>query len=76
MLIGLQIVSGLVSASILFLLASGLSLIFGVCRVLNLAHGTFFMLAAYLAFAGANLLQGLGDSCEQQAIANSGVREC
>ena len=51
MLIGLQIVSGLVSASILFLLAAGLSLIFGVCRVLNLAHGAFFMLATYLAYA-------------------------
>ena len=51
MLIGLQLVSGLVSASILFLLAAGLSLIFGVCRVLNLAHGTFFMLATYLAYA-------------------------
>jgi branched-subunit amino acid ABC-type transport system permease component len=50
-LIGLQLVSGLVSASILFLLAAGLSLIFGVCRVLNLAHGTFFMLATYLAYA-------------------------
>ncbi len=62
MLIGLQIVSGLVSAAILFLLASGLSLIFGVCRVLNLAHGTFFMLAAYLAFATTNLLHGSGVS--------------
>ena len=50
MLIGLQVVSGLVSASVLFLLAAGLSLIFGVCRVLNLAHGTFFMLATYLAY--------------------------
>jgi branched-chain amino acid transport system permease protein len=62
MLIGLQIVSGLVSAAILFLLASGLSLIFGVCRVLNLAHGAFFMLAAYLAFAGTRLLQDTGVS--------------
>ena len=50
MLIGLQVVSGLVSASILFLLAAGLSLIFGVCRVLNLAHGAFFMLATYVAY--------------------------
>jgi branched-subunit amino acid ABC-type transport system permease component len=56
MVIGLQVVSGLVSAAILFLLASGLSLIFGVCRVLNLAHGTFFMLAAYLAYAGTQVL--------------------
>ena len=60
MLVGLQIVSGLVSAAILFLLASGLSLIFGVCRVLNLAHGTFFMLAAYLAYSGTLLFAGSG----------------
>ena len=58
MLIGLQIVSGLVSASILFLLAAGLSLIFGVCRVLNLAHGAFFMLATYLAYQLPFLLGG------------------
>ena len=49
-MIELQIMSGLVSAAILFLLASGLSLIFGVCRVLNLAHGAFFMLATFLAY--------------------------
>ena len=58
MLVGLQVVSGLVSAAILFLLAAGLSLIFGVCRVLNLAHGTFFMLAAYLAHSGTLFLPG------------------
>jgi branched-chain amino acid transport system permease protein len=46
----LQIVSGLVSASILFLMASGLTLIFGVCHVLNLAHGAFFMLSTFLAY--------------------------
>ena len=49
-MIELQIMSGLVSAAILFLLASGLSLIFGVCRVLNLAHGAFYMLATFLAY--------------------------
>lgn len=58
MLIALQVVSGLVSASILFLLAAGLSLIFGVCRVLNLAHGTFFMLAGYLAYSLTSLAAG------------------
>ncbi len=62
MVYGLQIVSGLVSAAILFLLASGLSLIFGVCRVLNLAHGAFFMLAAYLAYAGTKLAVDSGAS--------------
>jgi len=48
--IELQLISGLVSAAILFLLASGLSLIFGVCHVLNLAHGAFFLLATFLAY--------------------------
>jgi branched-subunit amino acid ABC-type transport system permease component len=45
-----QSVSGLTAAMFLFLIASGLSLIFGVLRVLNFAHGTFYMLGAYVAF--------------------------
>jgi branched-chain amino acid transport system permease protein len=51
MLIGLQIISGLVSAAVLFLLAAGLTLIFGICHVLNLAHGAFFMLALFLTYS-------------------------
>lgn len=49
-------VSGLVSASILFLVATGLSLIFGVCRMLNLAHGSLFMFSAFLAFTVSSYL--------------------
>jgi branched-subunit amino acid ABC-type transport system permease component len=45
-----QSVSGLTAAMFLFLIASGLSLIFGVLRVLNFAHGTFYMLGAYTTF--------------------------
>jgi branched-subunit amino acid ABC-type transport system permease component len=45
-----QSVSGLTTAMFLFLIASGLSLIFGVLRVLNFAHGTFYMLGAYGAY--------------------------
>jgi branched-chain amino acid transport system permease protein len=45
-----QFMSGLTTAMFLFLIASGLSLIFGVLRVLNFAHGTFYMLGAYAAF--------------------------
>jgi branched-subunit amino acid ABC-type transport system permease component len=45
-----QSVSGLTAAMFLFLIASGLSLIFGVLRVLNFAHGTFYMLGAYCAY--------------------------
>ena len=35
---------------LLFLVASGLTLIFGIMGVINLAHGSFYMLGAYLAF--------------------------
>lgn len=44
----LQFVSGLLKAMFLFLLASGMSLIFGVSRVLNITHGAFYALGAYL----------------------------
>jgi len=44
-----QFLTGLASASSLFLVAAGLSLIFGVTRIINLAHGSFFMLGAYIA---------------------------
>lgn len=42
-----QIVAGLGTGAVLFLLASGLSLIFGALRVVNFAHGSLFMLGAY-----------------------------
>jgi branched-subunit amino acid ABC-type transport system permease component len=41
---------GLTTAMFLFLIASGLSLVFGVMRVINFAHGSFYMLGAYLAW--------------------------
>src|SRR5271154_3059184 len=45
-----QFMGGLTTAMFLFLIASGLSLVFGVMRVLNFAHGSFYMLGAYLAW--------------------------
>ncbi|BEP17302.1 branched-chain amino acid ABC transporter permease [Pyrofollis japonicus] len=48
-----QTINTLFYASILFLIASGLSLIYGIMRVLNLAHGAFYMLGAYLAYSAA-----------------------
>src|SRR5260221_806964 len=45
-----QSLSGLTAAMFLFIVASGLSLIFGVLRVLNFAHGSFYMLGAYMAW--------------------------
>ena len=52
----LQLVAGLANAMFLFLVASGLSLIFGVSRIVNFAHGSLYMLAAYLT---STLLQVL-----------------
>ena len=51
-----QALTGLASASSLFLVASGLSIIFGVTRIVNFAHGSFFMLGAYLAYTIVGLL--------------------
>jgi branched-chain amino acid transport system permease protein len=50
-LIVLQLLSGLAHAMGLFLIASGLSLIFGVTRVVNFAHGSLYMLAAYMTYS-------------------------
>jgi branched-chain amino acid transport system permease protein len=46
----IQLMSGLAHAMVLFLIASGLSLIFGVTRIVNFAHGSFYMLAAYFTY--------------------------
>lgn len=53
-----QFVSGLTTAMVLFLLASGLTLVFGVMNVINFAHGAFYMLGAYLAFTMTQVLSG------------------
>src|ERR671917_499747 len=44
-----QFLTGLASASSLFIIASGLSLVFGVTRIVNFAHGSLYMLGAYAA---------------------------
>lgn len=46
----IQVLSGLTYSLFLFLISSGLSLIFGVLRILNFAHGSFYMLGAYLTY--------------------------
>jgi branched-chain amino acid transport system permease protein len=54
----IQFISGLSRAMVLFLMASGLTIVFGVMRVINFAHGAFYMLGAYLAFTLTGLLSG------------------
>ena len=46
-----QFLTGLASAASLFLIAAGLSIIFGVTRIVNFAHGSFYMLGAYIAYS-------------------------
>src|SRR5262245_5275835 len=45
-----QLLNGIQYGLLLFLIASGLTLIFGVMGIINLAHGALFMLGAYAAF--------------------------
>jgi branched-chain amino acid transport system permease protein len=45
-----QTLNGLFSAALLFLIASGLTLAFGVMRIVNIAHGSFYMLGVYVAY--------------------------
>ncbi len=54
-----QLLNGLAGASSLFLVAAGLSLIFGVTRIVNFAHGSFFMVGIYVAYS---LVGALGAS--------------
>ncbi|SOD93859.1 ABC transporter permease [Caenispirillum bisanense] len=54
-----QFLNGLASASSLFLVASGLSIIFGVTRIVNFAHGAFYMLGAYIAYTLTQHLTGV-----------------
>ncbi|WP_233860332.1 branched-chain amino acid ABC transporter permease [Paraburkholderia sp. HD33-4] len=56
-LYAMQALHGLVYGMLLFLVASGLTLIFGLLRVLNIAHAAFYMLGAYLAYAIVTLTE-------------------
>ncbi len=53
------VLNGLVTASTLFLVAAGLTLIFGVTRVVNFAHGSLYMVGAYSAWTVSNWLGGV-----------------
>jgi len=52
----IQAVSGLSFGMLLFLLAAGLSLVFGLMGVINLAHGSFYLLGAYVALTAMRTL--------------------
>ena len=53
-----QLLTGLANASSLFMVACGLSLIFGVTRIVNFAHGSLYMLGAYMGYTLMQILPG------------------
>ena len=53
-----QALNGLSSASGLFFIAVGLSLIFGVTRIINIAHASLYMLGTYIAYSFATKIGG------------------
>src|SRR3546814_1302 len=66
-LLFIQIVNGLMEGMLLFLIASGLTLIFGVSRIITFAHGSLYMLGAFITFqlvssccAGSIIASALG----------------
>ena len=67
-LIVLALLDGLTQAALLFLVALGLALIFGVMRILNVAHGSFYAFGAYAAATVGSLLAN-GDSVPLSLLA-------
>src|SRR5207248_10430986 len=53
-----QALDGLAAASGLFFVAAGLSLIFGVTRIINIAHGSLYMVGIYVAYTFATKIGG------------------
>src|SRR5260221_2681216 len=57
--LAIQLLNGVQYGLLLFLVASGLTLIFGIMGIINLAHGSFYMIGAYMAFALSTLTGSL-----------------
>ena len=55
----IQLLNGLQYGLLLFLVAAGLTLIFGIMGIINLAHGSFYMVGAYLAYSLSSLTGSL-----------------
>ena len=55
----IQLLNALQYGLLLFLVASGLTLIFGIMGIINLAHGSFYMIGAYMAFTLSSLTGSL-----------------
>ena len=74
----LAVFEGLVSSAVLALTALGLSLVFGVMRIVNVAHGEFFMLGAVFAWWFSSMVAGdpaLGTAALQISSADTAVSD-
>ena len=69
----LALLEGVVTGSVLALTALGLSLIFGVMRIVNVAHGEFFMLGAVVAWSVASTTSSFGLALLAAPVAVGGV---
>ena len=68
-----ECVNALSQAALLFFLGVGLTLIFGIMRIVNFAHGTFYMLGAFIGYSTARLT---GNFWLALALALLGGRHC
>jgi len=68
-----QILVGLSRTTILFIVASGLSLVLGVLRIPNLAHGSFYMIGAFLTYSVSVVVGGKAGFWVALAVAPMGV---
>ena len=66
----LRIASGLTFGGLLFVLASGFTLTFGLMRIVNMAHGVYYILGAYLAYA---VVRAQGSWILATAVATGGI---
>jgi branched-chain amino acid transport system permease protein len=62
------VLNGLTFAGWLFIVASGFSLIFGLMRVVNMAHGSFYLIGAYIAYEVQQSMTGQGYSLQSTEV--------
>ena len=70
------VASGLITGGVYALVALGLNLQYGLMRILNIAHGEFLMLGAFVTWLGAHALRLLAarDGCRWSFVAADGAR--
>ena len=68
------VLDGLIQASWLFIVALGLTLVFGVLKILNIAHGSFYALGAYISATTVTTGRGAQPSAERRLCRDAGFR--